>query len=88
MSKCAKCDYNSTPSDPCLCDWESAKNKAYDLGRTQRANDGEYVRIDPLSGEWAGDWVPWTLAKAVGIDDPDLVVELCDNFELGYFEEN
>jgi hypothetical protein len=38
----------------------------------------------PLSGEWAGDWTPRSLADYLGVE-PEDVDMFCDAFEAGYY---
>ncbi len=41
----------------------------------------------PLSGEWAGDPTPATLAEALEVsEESDDFGEICDAYEAGYFE--
>jgi len=64
---------------------EKAMKEAYQLGRNARP--GAY-----LSGEWADDWTPVTLAIELGLD-PWTMAEwewntMCDAFERGASESD
>lgn len=86
MNRCSKCDYDSTPLDPCQCQWEAMKIEAETLGRQNAGQWGE----NPLSGEWAGGPTPKSLAEDVGLDPEayDLLDQLCDAFEDGYWSDD
>lgn len=57
-------------------------------------------RDAPLSGEWAGEWTPQDVYRAIGIDDDmqellyespegaESLNELTDQFETAYFEND
>lgn len=82
MSECRKCAFPTTPEDPCLCDWEDMKTAAWRLGANVRRDAGDYPVENPLSDSWT----PHLLAVYVGLKNPDLESELCDEFERGYFD--
>lgn len=82
-----------------------AYEHAYDLGIHHAKEieasleDEDEKRDDPLSGEYADDWTPATLVRAVGLSTRDALVQslglteyehaelesiVCDAFEQGY----
>lgn len=64
--------------------------EAYHLGRSRGECDRAEGRDNPtpLSGEWAGESIPELLGDLVRDADDAYFVELCDEYERGYFEVN
>lgn len=85
MSNCPKCDFPTTPADPCICDFETYRDRAFAFGTQARIDAGDWPLTDPLSGEWADSWTPYRLATALGVPaEAEDLPSYCDAFETGY----